>query len=32
MVPAIMVHSDQCAFPDNARKFYAQLKGEKELV
>jgi fermentation-respiration switch protein FrsA (DUF1100 family) len=31
-VPAIVVHSDESAFPDNARKFYSELQGPKELV
>jgi|SRR5215203_190897 len=31
-VPAIVVHSDESAFPDNAKKFYSELQGEKELV
>jgi uncharacterized protein len=31
-MPTIVVHSDGCAFPDQAKKFYAQLPGEKELV
>lgn len=31
-VPAIVVHSDQSAFPDNAKKFYAEFQGPKELV
>jgi fermentation-respiration switch protein FrsA (DUF1100 family) len=31
-VPTIMVHSDGCAFPDQAKNFYSQLQGEKELV
>jgi uncharacterized protein len=31
-VPAIVVHSDQSAFPDNAKQFHAELKGPKELV
>jgi len=26
------VHSDGCAFPDQARKFYSLLQGKKELV
>ena len=30
--PTMVVHSDGCAFPDQAKKFYAQLQGEKELV
>ena len=28
----MVVHSDYSAFPDQAKRFYAQLKGEKELV
>jgi uncharacterized protein len=31
-VPAIVVHSDGCAFPDQAKKLYSELQGEKELV
>ena len=31
-IPTIVVHSNGCAFPDQAKKFYAQLPGEKELV
>lgn len=31
-VPAIVVHSDESAFPNNAKKFYAELQGPKELV
>ncbi|MHA4844769.1 alpha/beta hydrolase [Flavitalea antarctica] len=30
--PFMMFHSDGCALPDNAKKFYNLLKGEKELV
>lgn len=30
--PVMMVHSDGCALPDNAKKFYEELPGEKELV
>jgi hypothetical protein len=30
--PTLMVHSDGSALPDNARKFYASLGGEKQLV
>jgi uncharacterized protein len=30
--PTMVVHSDGCAFPDEARKLYAELQGEKELV
>lgn len=30
--PTIMVHSDGSALPDNARAFFDQLKGEKELA
>ncbi len=30
--PFMMVHSDNSALPDNAKKFYNELKGEKELV
>jgi len=28
----MVIHSDGCAFPDNAKKFYANLNGKKELV
>ncbi|MEM5453184.1 hypothetical protein [Paraburkholderia guartelaensis] len=32
-VPTIMVHSDGCAFPEQARKFYSSLLGAvKELA
>jgi fermentation-respiration switch protein FrsA (DUF1100 family) len=31
-VPMMVVHSDGCAFPDQAKKFYSLLRGEKELV
>jgi len=31
-VPVIMFHSDRCALPDNAKKFYNGLKGPKEMV
>ena len=30
--PTIVVHSDGCAFPDEAKKLYSELRGEKELV
>lgn len=30
--PTMVVHADGCAFPDEAKKLYAQLHGEKELV
>ncbi len=30
--PTIVIHSDGCAFPEQAKKFYAELKGEKELI
>src|SRR3954453_10903831 len=30
--PTMVVHSDGCAFPDEARRFYSELRGEKELV
>jgi dienelactone hydrolase len=30
-VPTLMIHSDQSALPDNARKFHAALKGPKAL-
>jgi len=28
----MVVHSDQSAFPEEAKKLYAELQGEKELV
>jgi len=31
-VPSMVVHSDGSAFPDQAKKFYAGLKGPKELI
>jgi fermentation-respiration switch protein FrsA (DUF1100 family) len=31
-VPAIVVHSDRSAFPDQAKRFHAELNGPKELV
>ncbi|MBV8832663.1 MAG: alpha/beta hydrolase [Acidobacteriaceae bacterium] len=30
--PTMVFHSDGCAFPDQAKKFYSELRGEKELV
>jgi fermentation-respiration switch protein FrsA (DUF1100 family) len=30
--PTLIVHSDGSALPDNARKFYSQLGGQKQLV
>jgi len=30
--PTMVVHSDGCAFPDEAKKFYSELQGDKELV
>lgn len=30
--PTIVVHSDESAFPDEAKKLYDRLQGEKELV
>lgn len=30
--PTMVVHSDGCAFPDEAKKLYSELQGEKELV
>lgn len=30
--PTMAVHSDGCAFPDEARNFYSKLQGKKELV
>jgi hypothetical protein len=32
MTPTMVVHSDGCAFPDAAKEFYSELRGEKELV
>jgi fermentation-respiration switch protein FrsA (DUF1100 family) len=31
-IPAIVVHSDGSAFPDQAKKFYSKLQGQKDLV
>lgn len=31
-IPTLIVHSDGSALPDNARKFYNQLDGQKQLV
>ena len=31
-IPVMVVHSDGCAFPDQARKFYSLLQGKKEIV
>jgi len=31
-IPTIVVHADKCAFPDQAKKFYSNLQGVKELV
>lgn len=31
-VPTLMVHSDDSAYPDNARRFHAALGGAKQLV
>jgi hypothetical protein len=31
-VPTLMVHSDACALPDNARSVYERLNGPKKLV
>jgi len=31
-IPAMVVHSDGCAFPELARKLYDEMQGEKELV
>lgn len=31
-IPAMVIHSDGGALPDNAKKFYHELSGEKELV
>ena len=30
--PTLVVHSDGCAFPEEAKKFYAALRGEKALA
>jgi fermentation-respiration switch protein FrsA (DUF1100 family) len=30
--PTMVIHSDYSAFPDQVKKFYAELGGEKELV
>jgi uncharacterized protein len=30
--PTMVVHSDGCAFPEEAKKLYSGLRGEKELV
>ncbi len=30
--PTMVVHSDESAFPDEAKKFYEGIAGEKELV
>ena len=30
--PTMVVHSDGCAFPDNAKELYAAVQGPKELV
>jgi hypothetical protein len=31
-IPTMVVHSDGSTFPDQAKKFYSQLQGKKELV
>lgn len=31
-IPVMMFHSDRCALPDNAKKFYNNLPGKKEMV
>lgn len=31
-VPAVVVHSDESAFPDQTKTFYSALQGPKELV
>lgn len=31
-VPVIMFHSDLCALPENAKRFYGALKAKKEMV
>jgi fermentation-respiration switch protein FrsA (DUF1100 family) len=30
--PSLFVHSDDCVFPDNARRVYASVQGPKDLV
>ncbi|HKQ13062.1 MAG TPA: alpha/beta hydrolase [Steroidobacteraceae bacterium] len=30
--PTMVVHSDGCAFPDEAKKLYSEVQGKKELV
>jgi uncharacterized protein len=30
--PTMVIHSDGCAFPDNAKELYAAVQGSKELV
>jgi len=32
IVPTVVVHSDGCAFPEEAKRLYAELRCEKELV
>jgi uncharacterized protein len=31
-IPTMVVHSDGCAFPEQAKKFYSLIQGVKELV
>ena len=31
-VPTLLVHSDGCALPDNAKAVHARLPGKKQLV
>ena len=31
-IPTMVIHSDGCAFPDNAKELYAAVQGPKELV
>jgi len=31
-VPTMVIHSDGSSFPDQAKKMYGKLQGEKELV
>lgn len=31
-IPAMIIHSDGSALPDNAKKFYNELSGKKELI
>lgn len=31
-IPALFIHGDQCVLPDNVRKVYERIPGEKELI